>query len=156
MTEFQVTRAHLKAACEQHDWDLLDRLLDIDRSAIDDNALFTDTWGEWWGLLMQCVLRNQPDGVRVLLKHGADRTRGTWGDCLPLSPEDAAAEGSEILALLQAPGRPTYTRTREPRLPKMDPAELAALERQARIRDQTGLVFPIDPGPNDPGRESGD
>lgn len=45
MTEFEVTRAHLKGAFDQENWDLLDKLLEIDSTRINDNDLFTDTWG---------------------------------------------------------------------------------------------------------------
>ncbi|HSQ21161.1 MAG TPA: hypothetical protein VLR92_12425, partial [Blastocatellia bacterium] len=33
MTEFKVTRAHLKGAFDREDWDLLDKLLEIDLPA---------------------------------------------------------------------------------------------------------------------------
>jgi hypothetical protein len=71
MAEFEVTRAHLKSAFDQENWDLLDKLLEIDCSRINDNTLFTDTWGDWWGMLVEAVYRRSTDAVSVLLKHGA-------------------------------------------------------------------------------------
>ncbi len=49
MTEFQVTRAHLKNALDQGNWDLLDKLLEIDNTPINDNDLFTDNVGRLVG-----------------------------------------------------------------------------------------------------------
>ena len=139
----RVTRAHLKSAVDNQQWDLLDLLLEHNASAIDDNALYTDTWGEWWGMLLQCCLRGYPDGVRVLLKHGAKRDAESWGDIgEPMTPKRAARDNPEILALLRSKKRPTYTRTSEPRLPKSllnDP-----VNRQGEIRDRTGLVFQVE------------
>jgi hypothetical protein len=43
-----ISRSQLKAACEQENWNLLDLLLETDATHLDDNALFTDTWGDWW------------------------------------------------------------------------------------------------------------
>jgi len=43
MSNFIVTRAHLKSACDQENWDLMDKLLEIDASKIDDHSLYTDT-----------------------------------------------------------------------------------------------------------------
>ena len=144
MTNFQVTRAHLKNACDAKNWDLLDKLLEISTKHINDNALYTDTWGEWWGLLLQCVYRGHEDGVRVLLKHGADKEVGSWGDCIPISPQEAAADKPAILSLLQAKTRPTYTRQSDPPLPTSESAEDQATNQQGNIRDQTGLVFQTD------------
>ena len=141
MPAFNVTRAHLKSACDQQNWDLLDRLLEIDASKIDDNALYTDTWGEWWGMLMAAIAVNSVDGVRVLLKHGADRECGTWGDCVPCSPVEAAKDKPEILALLQTPERPTYVRKSEPELPACESAEDQQINQQGAVRDASGLVF---------------
>ena len=80
MTEFSVTRAHLKNACDQRQWDLLDRLLEIDASGIDDKSLFTDTWGSWWGMLLECVMQKQIKGVQVLLARGAEGDRQGGAD----------------------------------------------------------------------------
>ena len=65
MAEFIVTRAHLKKACDTRNWDLLDKLLELSERDIDDKSYYTDTWGEWWGLLLECVYGNHvdvPDG----------------------------------------------------------------------------------------------
>jgi hypothetical protein len=132
-----VSRSQLKAACEQENWDLLDLLLETDPTHLDDKALFTDTWGEWWGLLMEVIYRGSPDGLRVLLKHGANRDVGRWGDGMPQSPLEAAADQPEILTLLQDPARPAYNRQTYPPLPAADPA----FDELGRIRDDTGLVF---------------
>lgn len=132
-----ISRSQLKAACEQDNWDLLDLLLETDASHLNDKALFTDTWGDWWGLLMEVIYRKSPDGLRVLLKHGANRDTGRWGDSMPQSPLEAAAGEPDILALLQDPARPIYTRQTDPPLPAVDPA----FDELGRIRDDTGLVF---------------
>ena len=136
-----ISRSQLKAACEQENWDLLDLLLETDATQLDDNALFTDTWGDWWGLLMEVIYRKAPDGLRVLLKHGACRDTGLWGDGMPQSPLEAAADQPEILALLQDPAKPAYTRQTNPPLPVADPA----LDELGCIRDATGLVFQAQP-----------
>lgn len=144
MTEFKVTRAHLHRAFVAQNWDLLDKLLEMDSSKINDNALFTDTWGEWWGFLLEAVYNDAVDGVRVLLKHGADRTVGNWGDCIPITPLEAAHDNPVILALLQNERPPEYTRQTDPPLPTSETAEDAKINRQGEIRDQAGLVFPTD------------
>lgn len=136
-----VTRAHLKSACDAKNWDLLDKLLEIDASKINDNALFTDTWGEWWGLLIECIGQNEIDGVKVLLKHGAKRDVGTWGDCDPCSPLQAAKDCPEILELLESPATPTFIRKTDPPLPAFEKFEDQAVNRQGEIRDASGLVF---------------
>ena len=132
-----VSRSQLKAACEQENWDLLDLLLETDATQLDDKALFTDTWGEWWGLLMEVIYRGSPDGLLVLLKHGANRDVGRWGDGMPQSPLEAAADQPEILTLLQDPARPAYNRQTDPPLSAADPA----FDELGSIRDDTGLVF---------------
>lgn len=142
MTSFTVTRAHLKQACDRRDWDLLDRLLEISAKHINYNAFYTDSWGDWWGLLLHCVYEDEVDGVRVLLKHGAKKHIGRWGDGLPMSPLEAAADKPAILALLKQKARPTYTRQTDPPLPQGETAVDRAINRQGEIHDQTGLVFP--------------
>jgi hypothetical protein len=132
-----ISRSQLKAACEQENWDLLDLLLETDATHLNDKALFTDTWGDWWGLLMEVIYRKSPDGLRVLLKHGANRDTGRWGDGMPQSALEAAEGKPEILALLQDPARPTKSRQTDPPLPAADPA----LDEMGRIRDATGLAF---------------
>lgn len=142
MTAFNVTRAQLKAACEGRNWDLLDKLLELDPSGINDNALYTDTWGEWWGLLLEAVRIDSADGVRVLLKHGAARDASTWGDCAPCGALEAAKDKPEILALLQSHERPAYVRKTDPPLPADASPEEQTVNRQGEIRDEAGLVFP--------------
>ena len=144
MNNFVVTRAHLKNACDQKNWDLLDRLLEINRDHIDDASFYTDTWGEWWGLLLECVTKNHKDGVRVLLKHGANKEIGNWGDCIPISPIEAAADKPAILKLLTSVETPTYYRTTDPPLPNNLSAEDQAINQQGKVRDETGLVIPIE------------
>lgn len=89
------TRAHLKAACEAKQWDLLDKLLEFDATLIDDNALYTDTWGTWYGMLVCAVVReavaaqrfpafvnrqNAPISKNIELKHA----RKNWtGQIIP-------------------------------------------------------------------------
>ncbi len=133
----QISRSQLKVACEQENWDLLDLLLATDATHIDDNALFTDTWGDWWGLLMEVIHRKSSDGVRVLLKHGANRNAGLWGDGMPQTPLEAAEGQLEIVALLLDPARPAYSRKTDPPLPAVDPA----FDALGCIRDETGLAF---------------
>ena len=141
MINFTVTRAHLKNACDQQNWDLLDKLLEISNKHINDNALYTDDWGDWWGLLLQCVYADQANGVRVLLKHGAKKKVGRWGDGMAVSPLEAAADKPEILRLLKAKTRPDYVRQTDPPLPVAETAVDQAINQQGQIRDKTGLVF---------------
>ena len=148
--EFNVTRAHLKTAFAAEQWDLLDKLLELDSSRINDNALFTDTWGAWWGMLVEAVRRGSVDGVRVLLKHGAQRDLASWGDGVPFTAFEAAEDKPEILALLTSPKPPVYVRKTDPPLPEGESAEEQAVHRQGEIRDRTGLVFQID-GPLESG-----
>jgi hypothetical protein len=143
MAVFTVTRAQLKAACERQQWDLLDKLLEIDPSRIDDTAMFTDTWGVWWGMLFQAVATGATDGVRVLLKHGARRDVATWGDCEPETALERARATPEILALLQSDTIPTYERATDPPLPEDEATSDQAVNRQGEIRDTTGLIFPL-------------
>ena len=143
MTEFSVTRAHLKNACAQRQWDLLDRLLEIDASGIDDKSLFTDTWGSWWGMLLECVMQKQIKGVQVLLARGANRGVAMWGDGFMTTPREAAEEQPEILALLDAE-TVTYERKTDPELPVGETEKDRAINRQGEIRDGTGLVFPVE------------
>jgi hypothetical protein len=140
--DFIVTRAHLKTACENQNWDLLDKLLEIDKKHIDDNSLFTDTWGEWWGLLFHCIIRNYETGVKVLLKYGANKKKGNWGDCIPLTPIEAAKDKPPILKLLKSKQRPIYTRKTDPQLPKSLTKQEKRSNELGEIRDKTGLAFP--------------
>ena len=117
MTNPTTTRAQLKAACDQQQWALLDLLLERDPTHINDHAVYTDTWGDWWGILLECVYQGHVDGVRVLLKHGADHQIGRWGDCIPESPLRAAERYPEILALLSDEQRPTNVRPADPPIP---------------------------------------
>jgi len=141
MTEFNVTRAHLKNACDSKNWDLLDKLLEISAKHIDDKALYTDTWGEWWGLLLECVHRDYENGVKALLKHGANKDIGSWGDCVPISPHEAAADKPDILAILNAETRPDYIRQTDPPLPIVETGTDRAVNQQGEVRSQTGMVF---------------
>ncbi len=141
MATFNVTRAHLKFACDHRNWDLLDKLLEIDASRIDDNSLYTDTWGSWWGLLMEAARLGAIDGVKVLLKHGAKRDLACWGDGIEQAPLEMAQEFPEIIALLTSPDVPTYVRTTDPPLPQSDSPDDVAVNRQGVIRDKTGIVF---------------
>ncbi|MBR31040.1 MAG: hypothetical protein CMN77_06975 [Spirochaetaceae bacterium] len=143
MAAIRITRAHLKSAVEEENWDLLDRLLEIDRKHIDDASYFTDTWGEWWGLLMECILREYETGVRVLLKHGADRAVGTWGDCIPQTPLEAAKDNIAIAALLQEKGPPEYWRSSDPMIPELTVHD-EKVNRQGEISEQTGMIFQVD------------
>lgn len=140
----KVSRAHLKKACDHRDWDLLDKLLELDNSNINDASLYTDTWGEWWGMLLECVYKNHVDGVKVLLKHGAKKSVGNWGDCIPTTPEEEAQSKPEILQLLKSKKRPEYIRKREPNIDFIETEEDKKVNLQGEIRDQTGLVFQVD------------
>jgi len=136
-----VTRAHLKNAVDTQNWDLLDKLLELSSKHINDASYYTDGWGEWWGLLLECVYKDAETGVRVLLKHGASRKLGSWGDCIPTTPVVAATEKPAILALLRSKNRPNYTRKTNPALPTSATELDHAVNQQGQIRDETGLVF---------------
>ncbi len=140
---FVVTRRHLKDACDAASWDLLDRLLELDRAAIDDDALYTDGWGDHWGLLVECVRQQRVDGVRVLLARGADRSRGSWGDGAAHTPLEVAEGNAPITALLLSATPVVYVRQSEPALPAPSAAD-DPLDRQGAVRDRTGLVFPVE------------
>lgn len=142
--QFKVTRAHLKTACDQQNWDLLDKLLEIDNSLIDDNSLYTDTWGDWWGMLIETVMVGSVTGVKVLLKHGAARDLASWGDPGGNTPLVAAQDKPEILALLQTVERPDYLRQTDPPLPEGESFAERAVNRQGEIREAAGLVFQTD------------
>ena len=145
-TSYNITRAHFKRAIESQDWDLLDRLLELKPKAIHDNSLFTDTWGEWWGMLMECVLGGHSDGVRILLQHGANPDLASWGDCIPTTPREAARDKPAMLALIKAGHANRYTRKREPDLNKelqLSPAD-ERVNRAGQIESQTGLSFQPD------------
>lgn len=141
MTSFTVTRAHLKNACDEQNWDLLDLLLELDPTHLNDHSLFTDTWGVWWGLLFEAVRNRSVDGITVLLKHGAQRDVTTWGDGIAHSALEIARDTPAILALLQASEPPAYIRKTDPQLPPRDTPEASAINRQGTLRDETGLVF---------------
>ncbi len=143
-TEFTVTRAHLKTAFDQQNWDLLDKLLEIDNSRINDNSLYTDTWGDWWGMLAEAARNRSVDGVSVLLKNGAQRDLASWGDGVPFTALDAAEDKPEIMALLQTLEPPTYVRKTDPPLPSGESPEEQAVNQQGEIRDSAGLVFQTD------------
>ncbi|HSH02626.1 MAG TPA: hypothetical protein VLL52_08930 [Anaerolineae bacterium] len=139
---YEVTRAHLKRACDEKNWDLLDKLLALNDKHIDAANYYTDTWGEWWGLLYECVLNGEETGVRVLLKHGASRKVGNWGDCIPMTPLELAEERNNeaIAALLRSKERPVYERQTEPKVPKLRKVD-RAVNRQGEVADETGMVF---------------
>src|SRR5689334_6347821 len=118
MPAFKVTRAHLKTACDAQNWDLLDKLLELDSSHVNDNALYTDTWGLWWGMLLETVQNGSVDGVRVLLKHGAQPDLACWGDGIEQTPLELAQDKPEMLALLCAAEPPSYIRKTDPPLPQ--------------------------------------
>ncbi len=141
MSDFKVTRAHLKTACDQKNWDLLDKLLEIDSSQINDNSLYTDTWGAWWGMLLESAGSDSIEGVKVLLKHGARRDLASWGDGIEIAPLEIAKDKPEILALLQNSELPEYIRKTDPPLPQGESPEEQAVNRQGEIRNKTGLVF---------------
>jgi hypothetical protein len=150
LQKFAVTRAHLKTAFDQQHWDLLDKLLEIDNSRINDNRLYTDTWGDWWGMLIEAARNRSVDGVSVLLKHGAQRDLGSWGDGVSFTALEAAEDKPEILALLQSLEPATYVRKTDPALPSAESPEERAVNQQGEIGNKAGLVFQTD-GLVDPG-----
>jgi hypothetical protein len=137
------TRTQLKAACDQQQWALLDLLLQRDPTHINDHAVYTDTWGDWWGFLMECVYQGHVDGVRVLLKHGADRNVGRWGDCIPESPLQAAERYPEILTLLRDEHRPNYVRSGDPPISLDDSAQPLPTALAYDFDDVLCLIRPL-------------
>ncbi len=140
-----VPRGWLKRAVEQKNWALLDKLLEQDNSQVNDNRMFTDTWGEWWSMLFECVRLKQLTGIKILLKHGADPNLQSWGDCLPKSPLELAQETSHqaMLEFLTGKTQATYERDHDPELPELTERD-HAIEAQARIAAESGLVFQVD------------
>lgn len=143
MPAFRVTRAHLRNAIVAKDADLLDKLLELDATEINDNRLFTDTWGSWWGMLVEAINGNWVDGVKVLLTHKADRNSGIWGDGQTFTPLECAEGREEILALLVNPEPPVYQRHTDPALPESLSAADEKVNRQGETAERTGLVFPL-------------
>jgi hypothetical protein len=145
MENLKVTRAHLKNAVEKGNWNLLDKLLEMDASEIDDASLYTDTWGEWWGLLVECIRCQCVEGVKVLLKHGVKKKKGNWGDCIPYTPlEEAEMKKNQIIIdLLKSNERPIYYRKTDPDLPPLTSKD-DLTNKQGEIRDETGLSFPFE------------
>ncbi len=145
MENLQVSRAHLKNAVDACNWDLLDKLLEIDASQINDASLYTDTWGEWWGLLVECIRAELAEGVKILLKHGVDKKKGNWGDCIPYKPIEEAemTKNQQIIDLLKSKERPIYERKTSPELPLLTSKD-ALTNKQGSIRDETGLSFPFE------------
>ena len=144
MNQYEVTRAHLKKAYELAQWDLLDKLLSLDNSHINDASYFTDTWGEWWGLLLDAVYTDRLTAVQILISHGADTSLGNWGDCLPTTPKEAAVNKPAIMALLKNPDQASYQRISDPELPTDLTERQKRINQQGKIRDETGLIFPVD------------
>lgn len=137
-----MSRGLLKKAIEQKKWDLLDKLLERDCSHVNDKSMFTDTWGEWWSPLYECVLGKHFDGVTILLKHGADRNLSAWGDGMCLSPVELAKQKGhqKIIDLLESDEKPKYQRKTDPAIPE-ETAKEKAVNRQREIADETGLMF---------------
>lgn len=142
--EFKVTRGHLKDAFDRRQWDLLDKLLEIDGSRIDDPSLYTDTWGSWWGMLIEAVRIRSVEAVKVLLKNGARRDVASWGDGVPHTAKEAAEDQPEILALLNGLEPAVYTRTTDPVLPQRESPAARAVNRQGEINETSGVVFQTD------------
>lgn len=140
-----ITRGHLKKAVDTQNWDLLDKMLTLDKTFINDRNYYTDTWGSWWGLLIECIQQNYTDGVKILLKHGIDKTEGVWGDCIPMTPIEFAKEREqgEMVVILESDIVPSYIRKSDPAIPSLGDAE-EIVNRRGEIADSTGLVFPIE------------
>lgn len=138
----KVSRAKLVYAVDENDWDLLDLLLENDKNFINDNALFTDDWGSWWGMLFECVRQNKPEGVKVLLKHGAKKSVREWGDGFQRSPLELAEEkkNKEIIDLLTGKTKAEYTRKADVTIPDKLLRE-SEMDAQDELRNKTGLVF---------------
>jgi len=145
MQNLKVTRAHLKSAVDNQQWDLLDKLLEIDTSQINDNSLYTDTWGEWWGLLVECIRSEYIEGVKIVLKYKIKKKRGNWGDCIVYTPLEEAKmkKNQEIINLLKSKEKPTYIRKTDPKLPPLIKKD-TIINQQGEIRDTTGLIFPYE------------
>ncbi len=133
--------------------DLLDLLLEKDDQNINNNSMFTDTWGEWWGLLFQMVLNRSVEGVSLLLKNGAEPPIKNWGDCIEMAPVELAhdlldkAENQkdinilkDIIELLQNPDSARYIRKTNPPIPELTDKE-RAIDRAADVQANTGLRF---------------
>ncbi len=94
-------------------------------------------------MLLEAVYKRSVDGVRVLLKHGAQRDIARWGDGIPITALEAAEDKPEILALLLNPDLPVYVRKKDPDLSAMESSKGVAINLQGEIRDAKGLVFQI-------------
>jgi hypothetical protein len=148
--ETAITVGHLKEACSAANWDLLDYLLELDNAQVNYNSMYTDTWGEWWAMLLDVVYRGEVDGVRILLKHGADPALESWGDCLPRSAREVVTERK-----MSAPDNPSWkrmddlfsgrekaawSRSCDPKIPPLGEAGRHSNDRQ-NLADDTGLQF---------------
>jgi exopolysaccharide biosynthesis protein len=140
-----ITRGHLKKAVDTKHWDLLDKMLEIDKTFINDRKYYTDGWGAWYGLLIECIHKESLDGVKVLIKHGVDKTLGVWGDCEEVDPIQFAKERKqgEILVILESDASVSYERKTNPAIPDLDDKE-NIVNRRGDIADSTGLVFPLE------------
>jgi exopolysaccharide biosynthesis protein len=140
-----ITRGHLKKAVDTKNWDLLDKLLELDKTFINDRKYYTDGWGAWYGLLIECIHQESIDCVKVLVNHGVDKTLGVWGDCEEVDPIQFARDRKqdEILVILESNSIPLYTRATNPDIPDLDEKE-NTVNRRADIADKTGLVFPLE------------
>jgi hypothetical protein len=141
----KITRGHLKKAVDEKNWDLLDKILSIDKSFLDDRRYYTDGWGTWYGLLIECIRQSSLEGVKILIKHGVDKTLGVWGDCNEMDPIQFAREQNEvdILNLLTSDSIPVYIRTTDPIIPDLTEKE-SIVDKRIDIADSTGLVFPLE------------
>ena len=144
--QFTVERHHLKNACQNSQWDLLDKLLELDNSLVNDNSMFSDSWGQYWGMLYELILRNEVEGIQVLLKHDANPREKSWGDGMNLSCLELAEGKVDILRILKSKGNRSalYTRTSEPEWPMLKSKSDEEFNRKGRLKDKYGLVFPTD------------
>jgi len=95
------------------------------------------------------VQSKSPDGVAVLLQHGARANLKCWGDCIPETPLEAAEryldhEPSKnlklIIALLKDPSKASYKRKSDPETPSLS-AEEKAIDRAVEVENKTGMRF---------------
>jgi hypothetical protein len=141
----KINRIHLKKALDEKNWDLLDLLLEIDNSNINDPSYYSDTWGSYWGLLVECIFHREFQGILILLNHGIDKEIGVWGDGPRVSALEIAKEKKmfDVIDLLNSTNIPKFLRASNPPIPDLNVRE-KIIDDKFKTNIKNGVVFPLD------------